>query len=81
MAVEAAHAGALVQLAVLVDSLELDAHAAPLKDCRGVMATPVALRAMGMRGRLARQSWEANSRTNDHQVAGSADPITGIAVG
>jgi hypothetical protein len=36
MAVEAAHASALVQLSVLVDSLELDAHAAPLKDCRGV---------------------------------------------
>src|SRR5262249_17340019 len=29
MAVEAAHAGAGVRLAVLVDSLELDAHAAP----------------------------------------------------
>src|SRR5262249_30005862 len=29
MAVEAAHAGAVVRLAVLVDSLELDAHAAP----------------------------------------------------
>src|SRR5262249_47396356 len=39
MAVEAAHAGALVQLAVLVDSLELDAHAVPLKDCRSVVAT------------------------------------------
>ena len=39
MAAEAAHAGALVQLAVLVDGLELDAHAAPLKDCRGVVAT------------------------------------------
>src|SRR5262249_60924287 len=39
MAVEAAHAGALVQLAVLVDSPELDAHAAPLKDCRGIART------------------------------------------
>src|SRR5262249_7812306 len=29
MAVEAAHAGAVVQPAVLVDGLELDAHAAP----------------------------------------------------
>ena len=44
MAIEAAHAGALMQFAVLVDSLELDAHAAPLKDCRGVVATPAAPR-------------------------------------
>src|SRR5262249_17598224 len=33
MAVEAAHAGALVRLTVLVDSLELDAHVAPLPGC------------------------------------------------
>jgi hypothetical protein len=48
MAVEAAHAGALVQLAVLVDSLELDAlgYGAPLKDCRGMVATPAAPRSM-----------------------------------
>jgi hypothetical protein len=32
--VDVAHASALVQLVVLVDSLELDAHAAPLNDCR-----------------------------------------------
>jgi hypothetical protein len=30
MAVEAAHAGTFVRLAVLIDSLQLDAHAAPL---------------------------------------------------
>jgi len=42
MAVEAAHAAALVHLAVSIGGLELDAHAAPLKDCRGVMATPAA---------------------------------------
>ena len=29
---------------------------------------------------LARQSWEANSRTNGYEVAGSADPLTGLAV-
>src|SRR5262245_35668230 len=51
MAVEAAHAGALVRLAVLVDSLELDAHAAPLKDCRGVLATPAAPRCLARSGR------------------------------
>jgi hypothetical protein len=61
-----------VQLTVLVDGLELDAHAAPLKDCRAPW-----------RGadRLARQSWEANSRTNGYEVAGSADPLTGLADG
>jgi hypothetical protein len=75
MAVEAAHASALVQLSVLVDSLELDAHAAPLKDCRGG----------GDPGRHAaawpnwHQSWGANSPTNGHEVAGSADPITDLA--
>jgi hypothetical protein len=42
------------------------------------MATSAAPRAMGVRGRLAPQSWEANSRTNDHQVAGSADPIRAL---
>jgi len=46
MAVEAAHASALVQLSVLVDSLELDAHAAPLKDCRGVGRSRAAPRCM-----------------------------------
>src|SRR5262249_3923181 len=51
MAVEAAHAGALVQLAVLVDSPELNAHAAPLNDCRGVGATPAAPRCMARSGR------------------------------
>jgi len=40
MAVEAAHAGALVQLAILVDSPELDAHAAPLNDCRDYGGDP-----------------------------------------
>jgi len=51
MAVDAAHAGALVQPAVLVDSPELDAHAAPLNDCRGVMATPAAPRCLARSGR------------------------------
>jgi len=46
MAVEAAHAGALVWLAVLVNSLELDAQALLLNDCRGVVATPAAPRSM-----------------------------------
>jgi hypothetical protein len=32
-------------------------------------------------GPEARQSWEANSRTNGHEVARSANPITGLAVG
>src|SRR5215475_12101493 len=31
--------------------------------------------------RLAHQSWEANQRTNSYEVAGSADPLTGLAVG
>jgi hypothetical protein len=39
--------------------------------CRGIAATPAALRAMGVRGRLARQSWEANSRTNVFPVLAS----------
>jgi hypothetical protein len=64
MAVDTAHASALVQLAVLVDSLELGAHAAPLNDCRDIMATPAAPRCMVEAGWLARQSWEANSHTN-----------------
>jgi len=70
MAVRAAHASALVQLAVLVDSPELDAHAAPLKDCRGIAANPAA-------PPPPRQSWEVNSRTNGYEVVGSADPRTG----
>jgi hypothetical protein len=75
MAVDAAHASALVRLAVLVDSLELGAHAAPLNDCGGIAATPAAPRW------AARQSWEANSRTDGYEVAGSADPLTGLAIG
>ena len=39
--------------------------------CWGIAATPAALRAMGVRGRLARQSWEANSRTNVFPVLAS----------
>src|SRR5262249_31212204 len=39
--------------------------------CRGIAATPAARRAMGVRGRLARQSWEANSRTNVFPVLAS----------
>src|SRR5262249_58125115 len=61
MAVDTAHASALVQLAVLVDSLELGAHAAPLNDCPGIAADPAA-------APPPRQSWEGNSRTNGYEV-------------
>ena len=63
MAVDAAHASALVQLVVLVDSLELDAHAAPLNDGRDMVATPAAPRSLTGSRPLASQSWEASSPT------------------
>src|SRR5262249_39551213 len=44
MAIEAAHAGPLVQLAVLVGMPELDADGALWKDCGGIAATPAAPR-------------------------------------
>jgi len=46
MAVDAVHASALVQLAVLVNSLELGAHGAPLSDCRDMMAITAAPRSL-----------------------------------
>src|SRR5262245_52479169 len=57
MAVDAAHASALVRLAVLVDSLELGAHAAPLNDCGGIAATRRRPAAWPAADGLARQSW------------------------
>jgi hypothetical protein len=73
--VDVAHASALVQLVVLVDSLELDAHAAPLNDCRDMVATPAAPRSMTGSRPLASQSWEASSPTNGHETAGSAGKL------
>jgi len=67
-----------VRLAVLVDSLELGAHAAPLNDCGGIAATRRRPAVWPAADGLARQSWEANSRTNGYEVAGSADPLTGL---
>src|SRR5262249_53052331 len=51
MAGDAAHAGAVVRLGGRGVSLELDAHAAPLNDCRNMAATPAAPRCMTRSGR------------------------------
>jgi len=72
MAVDAAHASALVQLAVLVDSLELDGHAAPF-DCRDMVATPAAPRSMTGADRWQLRAGRRASPTNGHEAAGNAD--------
>src|SRR5262249_32025974 len=81
MAVEAAYAGALVQLAVLIDSPELDAHAAPLNDCRDMAATPAAPPCMTPSRRAGTSEVGSELTYQRLEVAGSADPLTGLAVG
>src|SRR5262249_15461503 len=73
MAVEAAHAGAVVQLSLLLDGLELDAHAAPCM-------IPAASRCMAESGPTG-TSELGGELTYQHEVTGSANPITDFTVG